>query len=106
MLWESTRAKELVLGKLAEGSSAFLTSNHAANMLADTFTCTMPGCDECAYQPFCGADPLHHLATQGDHVGDKALSFFCQIQRVLFDQLFELLDDKSARRVFESWLHR
>ena len=107
MLWESTKAAELVLGTVADDARVIAGNDSAASLLADTFTCTMPGCEECAYQPFCGADPLHHLSTQGDSVGDKALSFYCQLQTALFDQLFELLEDSRYRRVFDSWLrHR
>jgi len=106
MLWESTKAPELVLGTVSDGIAAVATNTHAARMLTDTFTCVMPGCEDCAYQPFCGADPMHHLATQGDHVGDKAISFFCQLQRAQLDQLFQLLDEPHARRVLESWLRR
>src|SRR5205085_12143135 len=31
----------------------------------------MPGCSECAFVPFCGADPVFHWATQGDLMGHR-----------------------------------
>jgi len=34
-------------------------------------------CSECAFEPFCGADPVYHYATQHDYVGKKPLSDFC-----------------------------
>jgi sulfatase maturation enzyme AslB (radical SAM superfamily) len=107
MLWESTKAGELVLGTIDDPPQQIHQNRFAARLLEDTFTCTSPGCDDCAYQPHCGADPLHHLSTQGDHVGDKSISFFCQLQRELFDQIFLLLENQpAARKVFESWLSR
>lgn len=105
MLWESTKADELVLGDLDSKASELLTNKYAVELLSDTFTCTSPGCDECAYQPFCGADPLFHLATQGDHIGDKSQSFFCQLERLTFDHLFTLYQSSAkARKVFDQWL--
>lgn len=95
-----------MLGALRDSPQAVRNNEVARRLLEDTFTCVMPGCDECVYQPFCGADPLYHLSTQGDHVGNKALSNFCKLQRALFDQLFELIDRADARRVFETWLRR
>jgi His-Xaa-Ser system radical SAM maturase HxsB len=107
MLWESTKSDHLVLGFVDDQPEIVVSNGAAAVVLEDSFTCASPGCDECAYQPFCGADPLHHLATQGDHVGDKSISFFCQLQRQMFDQLFVWLNGRpEARRVFETWLVR
>ena len=74
------------------------------NLLSDTFLSSTPGCDECAYQPYCGADPLYHLATQGDHVGNKAISDYCKLQRYLFDYFFELLNDTSRKEILLKWL--
>ena len=38
---------------------------------------TMPGCAECAFVPYCGADPVFHYRTQGDLVGHRPTSTFC-----------------------------
>ncbi|MFC1333183.1 MAG: His-Xaa-Ser system radical SAM maturase HxsB [gamma proteobacterium symbiont of Clathrolucina costata] len=105
MLWESTKARELVLGTIDDSAEKLLTNINAIEVLSDTIVGTTPGCDECAYQPYCGADPLFHLATQGDHIGDKSKSFFCQLERMLFDHLFCLYDTSDqARKVFDQWL--
>lgn len=105
MLWESTKADELVLGNIDTNISNILSNKNAIELLSDTLICASPGCDECAYQPFCGADPLFHLATQGDHVGDKSQSFFCKLERLTFDHLFSLYQTSvKARRVFDQWL--
>jgi len=107
MLWESTKAEELVLGSIDSDVIDLLTNNNAIELLSDTIICTSPGCDECAYQPFCGADPLYHLATQGDHIGDKSKSFFCQLEQLTFDHLFTLYQSSDrAKKVFDKWLSR
>src|SRR5262249_17427679 len=37
----------------------------------------MPGCSECAFVPYCGADPVFNWATQGDLIGHRPTSAFC-----------------------------
>jgi radical SAM protein with 4Fe4S-binding SPASM domain len=38
----------------------------------------LTGCSECAFQQYCGADPVHNHATQGDMYGYRPNSDFCQ----------------------------
>jgi His-Xaa-Ser system radical SAM maturase HxsB len=68
----------------------------------------LPGCSTCAFVPYCGADPVFHVATQGDPVGDRATSEFCQRHTGLFRLLFEHLArrDPDVMRVFLSWISR
>lgn len=107
MLWQSTRANELVLGTVNDDPSTLVAGEPAKKLLTASFTWANPGCEDCAYQPYCGSDPLHHLATQGDLIGNKASSFFCRYQMAMFDLLFTLWEtDQQARRVFQSWLAR
>ena len=106
MLYESTQAEELVLGNIESAETIAFHHPATVNMLSGTFLSASPGCDECAWQPFCGADPLYHLSTQGDHVGNKSISFFCQLERYVFDHLLELHEtDEEANEVFLSWLN-
>jgi His-Xaa-Ser system radical SAM maturase HxsB len=105
MLWQSTKADELVLGTVNDGVKSLVMGKTTERLLTSSFNWASPGCDECAYQPYCGSDPLHHLATQGDPVGNKSFSFFCQYQMAMFDLLFMLWEtDKNARKVFQEWL--
>jgi uncharacterized protein len=66
---------------------------------------TLPGCSECAFVPYCGADPVFHWATQGDPVGHRPTSAFCQKHMGVFRHLFELLKngDEFTRRLLLSW---
>ncbi|HRE83584.1 MAG TPA: His-Xaa-Ser system radical SAM maturase HxsB [Opitutaceae bacterium] len=64
-----------------------------------------PQCHECAFQPWCGSDPVFHHATQGDFVGHKPTSAFCRRNMEIFRHLVALLeDDPPAARVLRSWL--
>lgn len=107
MLWETTKNPELIIGTLKESEADPFQKAHAISILSDTFLNSVPGCDECAYQPYCGADPMYHLATQKDHIGNKTQSFFCKLERMMFDHIFELYETSpGARKVFSKWLSR
>ncbi|MCY1274472.1 His-Xaa-Ser system radical SAM maturase HxsB [Pseudomonas jinjuensis] len=68
----------------------------------------LPGCSDCALVPYCGADPIDHFARQGDPVGHRAFSSFCEKNMGLLQHLFGLLrdGDDDIQRVLLSWLSR
>lgn len=79
-------------------------SNSLLDPLEESITESSPQCRDCAFQPFCGSDPVYHHATQGDIVGHKALSGFCQRNMAIMRRLVTLLeDDPGARKVLLSW---
>jgi His-Xaa-Ser system radical SAM maturase HxsB len=66
---------------------------------------SLPGCSDCAYQAYCGADPVHHHATQGDMHGYRPTSTFCQKNMEIIRYLIDWMDkDTRVRRIFESWV--
>lgn len=66
---------------------------------------TLPGCSECAFNPYCGADPIFHWTTQRDPVGHRPTSAFCARQMGMFRHLFGLLRDGDdfVRRLLVRW---
>lgn len=64
---------------------------------------SVPMCDRCAFQPYCGADPVFHFATQGDFVGHKPTSDFCSRHMSLFKRLIKLMDDPETKQIFLRW---
>jgi His-Xaa-Ser system radical SAM maturase HxsB len=65
----------------------------------------LPGCSDCAFQVYCGADPVHHHATQGDMRGYRPTSSFCGKNMEIIRYLIELMDsDTRIRRIFERWV--
>jgi His-Xaa-Ser system radical SAM maturase HxsB len=66
---------------------------------------TMPGCSECAFSPFCGADPVFHWAVQGDPVGHRPTSDFCRKNFEIIRHLLELLrhGDDFTKRLLHEW---
>ena len=66
---------------------------------------SIPGCADCAFLPYCGADPVHHYATSGDLVPHVPTSEFHEKNFFIIKHLLSLYErDDTARRVFGSWL--
>jgi len=67
---------------------------------------TLPGCAECAFQPYCGADPVFHHATQGDLFGHRPTSMFCHKNMEIIKHLFGLIGagDREIDRILFAWI--
>lgn len=72
--------------------------------LDESFADSAPMCTDCAFEPYCGADPVHHQATQRSFVGKKPLSDFCgrhmEMCRILIDTMER---DPAAKEIFYDW---
>lgn len=66
----------------------------------------IPGCSNCVYRPYCGADPIRNYLEFGDIVGNQPSSNFCLKHMGMFDTLFNLLDQNNhdVIDVFWSWI--
>jgi His-Xaa-Ser system radical SAM maturase HxsB len=81
-----------------------LLSENLLQPLEESFAASVPMCSECAFEPWCGADPVFHHTTQGDFVGRKAESSFCSRNMAIFRRLIELMrEDDDTRRIFLRW---
>lgn len=74
-------------------------------MIAGSVIESWPGCADCAFLPWCGADPVLNHATQGDLIGHRPTSDFHRKHDFLFRHLLHLYEsDPETRRVFSSWV--
>lgn len=66
----------------------------------------LPGCSSCAFQPYCGSDPVRNYSEQGDLVGNRPTSDFCKKHMGMFKFLFELIyiNDDDVMDTFWSWI--
>lgn len=72
-----------------------------------SFTGSAPMCSDCAFEPYCGAEPVFHHTSQGDSVGRKPTSIFCNRSMEIFRHLIELMESSPAiEAVFRSWVAR
>lgn len=94
------------LGRLGETSwRDAMTSDTLLEPILASMTETAPMCSDCAAQPYCGADPVGHHATQGDFVGFKPASAFCQKQLGVVSLLVRMLEDEpETAEVLRSWV--
>lgn len=66
---------------------------------------SQPDCVACAYNPYCGTDPIHHYKTQGTIFGRIRESTLCQVHKGIQDYLFEKLatSPPEVLEIFEKW---
>ncbi|MBJ6761821.1 His-Xaa-Ser system radical SAM maturase HxsB [Myxococcaceae bacterium JPH2] len=93
------------LGHLSRDSyESIMTSETLLAHLSDTMPEGAPMCGDCAFLPYCGADPVFHQATMKDTVGHKSFSAFCKKQMGVLRHLIGLLeDDAPARNILMGW---
>ena len=63
--------KTFRLGTVHDQYEELLQKDILLDSIENSFAASVPMCSECAFEPFCGADPVFHYATQGDVVGLK-----------------------------------
>jgi uncharacterized protein len=93
------------LGNLHEDSyEEIMLSEALLRPLEESFTGSAPMCTDCAFEPYCGADPTYHHATSGDFLGRKAISGFCQRNMAIFKLLLDRYEgDSFTRSLFQTW---
>jgi radical SAM protein with 4Fe4S-binding SPASM domain len=75
--------------------------------LEATISESIPMCSDCGFLPYCGTDPVYHYATQGDVIGHKALSGYCNKNMKIFKHIIHLLeDDSDARKILMGWVRK
>ena len=62
------------------------------NVISSSCTECLPMCADCAYQPYCGADPVRNTSEQGDMIGFRPTNEMCRKTKITIHYLFELLE--------------
>lgn len=97
--------EEFKIGKIGESSySDIFTSPNLLRALEESFSFSAPMCNDCAFEPYCGADPVFHFGTQGDYLGRKPESEFCtrhmEMCRILIGRMEK---DRFEKHLFTKW---
>jgi uncharacterized protein len=68
---------------------------------------SLPGCSDCAFQTYCGCDPIENYATQGNIFGHRPTSHFHRRNLDIIKHLLCLYhgNDSFVRRLFCSWAY-
>ena len=77
------------------------------NLAAASCNQSLTGCSDCAFQPYCGSDPIHNHATQGDIFGHRPTSDFCRRNMEVIKHIFRLIseNDRQTMRIFLAWIN-
>ena len=93
------------LGNVQDSSyEDIMLSEQLLQPLEQSLTLSAPMCTTCAFEPYCGADPVFHHATMNDFVGQKTTSAFCQRNMGVFTAILRRArQDSFARELFWRW---
>jgi len=82
------------------------TGDPFLNLVSASCNQSLPGCSDCALQPYCGSDPIFNHATQGDVIGHRPTSDFCRRNMEIIKHLFDLISqqDSETMRIFFAWI--
>jgi len=104
-----------------DGDATFLMGNVHENSYQELFhsekvisllkkTCLecLPVCSYCAFQSYCGVDPIRNYAEQKDIVGNRMISTVCKKNLLILEYLLQLIkeDNKQIMDVLWSWITR
>ena len=72
-----------------------------------SFAPSAPMCSDCSLEPFCGSDATVHHTLQGDFVGYKPESPFCERTMTIVPYLMKKYsEDEFCRDLFTRWANR
>jgi His-Xaa-Ser system radical SAM maturase HxsB len=93
------------LGDLSKNSYEEIFYGDRALDIAQNWSLeSLAGCSECAFQVYCGADPVRYHATQGDMYGYRPSSAHCIKNMEIIRYLIELMDsNKEIEKIFRRW---
>ncbi|AEV27180.1 His-Xaa-Ser repeat-associated upstream radical SAM protein [Azospira oryzae PS] len=95
------------LGNVHENSyEEIFTAEGLLTALEESFTLSVPMCTDCAFEPWCGADPVFHHGMYGDMLGRKPESEFCKRTTGVAKYLLEIMKkDQEAKELFMRWVN-
>ena len=83
------------------------TSPKLLDPIEESFAYSAPMCNDCAFEPYCGADPVFHYGLYKDFVGRKPESEFCRRHMGIFRYLIRRMEeDASVKQLFVRWANR
>lgn len=99
--------KTFVIGNVKTDSyEEIFLSDKLLEPLEASYAASVPMCSDCAFEPFCGSDPVYHHATQGDFIGRKPTSGFCSRNMAIFRHVIGLMKEPEVRKIFQTWIAR
>ena len=94
------------LGKLGDEYNSIFYGAKAQEIAMTWSNEALVGCSDCAFQSYCGADPVRNHSSQSDMEGFRPTSHFCYKHKAIISHIFQLLDDRGEEvlPIFKSWI--
>lgn len=84
-----------------------ILSDKLLDALDESFTLSAPMCSECAFETYCGAEPVYHHAIHKDFLARKPESEFCKRNMTTFKHLINIMDNDSEKKsLFMDWANK
>jgi His-Xaa-Ser system radical SAM maturase HxsB len=93
------------IGHVLEDSyEQIFLSDALLDPLEESFAYSVPMCNDCAFESYCGADPVFHYGVYKDYVGRKPESEFCNRNMKIFKYLIKRMgEDPFVKKIFTEW---
>jgi His-Xaa-Ser system radical SAM maturase HxsB len=93
------------LGSVGDPLDTLLESEPMKWLAKGAVAEVLPDCSQCAFVPYCGADPVHHAIVHGDPAAARHGTDFCDRNLAMFNLLFRMIAkrDPETMRTFASW---
>lgn len=92
---------------LSDSYEDIILSDKLLDAIEESFTLSAPMCSECAFEPYCGSEPVYHHAIHKDFLGRKPESEFCKKNMSIFKHLITLMEnDSDTKKLFLRWANR
>ncbi len=92
------------IGHVNDGLKKILASPKVAKIIKHWSNESLAGCSDCAYNAFCGADPVRNYLKQEDMEGFRPESEFCIKNKEIIKFLIEKSLDPVNYKIFQSWI--
>lgn len=66
---------------------------------------SLPGCNLCAYKPYCGVCPLYNYAVEGSLFGMEYYNERCRINKGILDIILKKAKDPEIMSIYKSWIN-
>lgn len=93
------------LGKIQDSYEEIFFNDKVKEIAKHWSNECIAGCSDCAYNIYCGADPVRNYITTGDIEGFRPDSDFCKKNKSIFEFLIDKAQDSENFRIFQKWIN-
>lgn len=105
----TTNDKSFLMGNVHKNSYLEIFNGKIIHNLAlNSCVETLPGCYDCPYKIYCGADPIRYYVECNDIVGKRYNSEFCKKNKAIITKLISYLQEAEPTtiNIFWSWINK